>query len=117
MKTKDTLITTASAKENIAKLPEKCYSKDLVTNELICIKAGVSGYYKMPQPGPGVLDLKDIKEDGTFVYQTIDEFIDQWNEEIGVTPAMREAMEIGSMFGWEVPGANVNNYLTPTTQK
>lgn len=31
---------------------------------------------------------------------------DDLNEQHGVTPAQREAMLIGSMMGWTVPGAN-----------
>lgn len=31
---------------------------------------------------------------------------DRYNASLGVTPAQREAMLAGSMFGWHVPGAN-----------
>ena len=31
---------------------------------------------------------------------------DKMNERWGVSPAMREAMLAGSMFGWDVPGAD-----------
>ena len=31
---------------------------------------------------------------------------DRYNERHGVTPAMRESMQMGSCFGWHVPGAN-----------
>lgn len=31
---------------------------------------------------------------------------DELNQQDGVTPAQREAMHIGSMMGWHVPGAN-----------
>jgi hypothetical protein len=30
---------------------------------------------------------------------------DQANRDFGVTPAMRESMSLGSMFGWDKPGA------------
>lgn len=29
-----------------------------------------------------------------------------WNRSRGVTPAQAEAMQVGSMYGWDVPGAN-----------
>lgn len=35
---------------------------------------------------------------------------DRLNERMGVTPAQRMAMEIGSMAGWDVPGADPKNY-------
>lgn len=93
------MILTSSAKENIAKLPEMCFAKCLRTNTLIRIKAGESGYYKTEQPPLHILG--DM---------TIDEYIDYRNERLGVTKIQREAMEVGSMFGWEIPGANVDNY-------
>lgn len=31
---------------------------------------------------------------------------DLFNRDLGVTNAQRMAMEIGSIFGWDVPGAN-----------
>ena len=38
------------------------------------------------------------------------ELADELNENLGVTPAQRQAMEIGSMVGWDVPGADPGNY-------
>ena len=38
------------------------------------------------------------------------ELADELNEKLGVTPAQRQAMEIGSMAGWDVPGADPKNY-------
>lgn len=34
---------------------------------------------------------------------------DELNAQNGVTPAQREAMHNGSLFGWDVPGANPNH--------
>lgn len=36
---------------------------------------------------------------------------DELNQDNGVTPAQREAMHNGSLFGWEVPGADPNHPL------
>ena len=38
------------------------------------------------------------------------ELVDELNGNLGVTPAQRQAMEIGSMAGWAVPGADPSSY-------
>lgn len=68
-------------------LPERCYSQ--VNEQCIIIARGVSGYYATNYP------------DGY-----TDEIIDAMNARLGVNPAQRLAMEIGSMAGWHVPGAD-----------
>ena len=77
-------------------LPERCFSTLASTGQLICIKRGESGYY------PSNQDTGD-KERNV-------ELEDEQNESLGVTPAQRQAMEIGSMAGWDVPGADPSNY-------
>ena len=77
-------------------LPELCFSTLQTTGQLICIKRGESGYY------PSEWDTED-KERNV-------ELADELNEKLGVTPAQRQAMEIGSMAGWDVPGADPKNY-------
>ena len=77
-------------------LPELCFSTLRTTGQLICIKRGESGYY------PSQWDTGD-KERNV-------ELADELNERLGVTPAQRQAMEIGSMAGWDVPGADPANY-------
>ena len=37
------------------------------------------------------------------------------NRNIGVTPAQREAMKAGSMFGWHTPAADPKNYTEKGT--
>lgn len=77
-------------------LPELCFSTLLTTGDLICIKRGETGYY------PSEWDTGD-KERNV-------ELADQLNEELGVTMWQRKAMEVGSMAGWDVPGADPAKY-------
>lgn len=77
-------------------LPELCFSTLLTTGELICIKRGETGYY------PSDWDTGD-KEQNV-------ELADKMNEKLGVNPIQRQAMEVGSMCGWDVPGADPAKY-------
>ena len=38
------------------------------------------------------------------------ELADKMNEKLGVNPIQRQAMEVGSMCGWDVPGAEPAKY-------
>lgn len=77
-------------------LPEMCFSILKSTGEIICIKRGKSGYYPSDWNGPDP-ELNAIKTN-------------ELNDQLGVTPEQRQAMEIGSMFGWDVPGADPANW-------
>ena len=79
--------------KNLAALPELCYSVLNTTGELIIIKRGVSGYF----PTEGYTQ----NEHCTFEQQAA-----IFNERLGVTPAQRHAMDLGSICGWDVPGAH-----------
>ena len=80
-------------------LPEMCFSVLGTTGELICLKRGVTGYF------PSEYSVSD-KEKNI-------EFADRYNEKLGVTMWQRQAMEVGSLCGWDVPGADPAKYQEP----
>lgn len=82
----------------ITSLPAECFGVLPATKEIIRIKAGEMGYYPVVQPSPDMIDGNP------------DAFVDKLNTEDGVTKAQRQAMQVGSMFGWHVPAANPENY-------
>lgn len=77
-------------------LPEMCFSTLKTTGELICIKRGEMGYYPSSWSTPDREENKRLAE-----YN---------NETLGVTRAQRIAMEVGSIAGWNVPGADPATY-------
>ena len=72
-----------------------CFTLLPGTGQLICIKRGESGYY------PSDWSTGDARENRRIA--------DEQNRKGGVTPAQEEAMKIGSMCGWDVPGADPDN--------
>ena len=73
-------------------LPEICMLESLTKEgQVIAVKRDERGYWPM---------------DGW----TLDR-ARRFNERQGITPAQVEAMRVGSMFGFDVPGANPENYL------
>ena len=80
---------------HLDKLPEMCFTLLPGTGQLICVKRGESGYY------PSDWSTDDAHENRLIA--------DEQNRKLGVTPAQEEAMKIGSMCGWDVPGADPDN--------
>jgi hypothetical protein len=93
----------ATAQENIAKLPAECFGVLPSCGQIIKIKAGESGYYPLKCQPPG------WKEE-PHPYPTVDKLCDELNAADGITRGQRNAMESGSMFGWNCPGANPDNF-------
>ena len=78
-------------------LPETCLSTMPGTGELIVLKRGETGYYR--------------SEWNTADAERNRQIADDHNHARGLTPAQVEAMRVGSMFGFAVPGAGPQRYL------
>lgn len=79
----------------LQKLPKRCFvgptaAKKLAINVGYCIDRGVPGY--------------------TPLESLTDAMADRFNTREGAEPHHIEAMQVGSMFGWHVPGANPDEY-------
>ena len=90
-------LTKKEQSKLFAKLPEMCYSVLNTTNEIIVVKRGETGYY--PTNWEPAKDRKAAEE-----------WCDLLNERLEVTKAQRKGMEVGSMFGFDVPGINPDYY-------
>ena len=84
------------------KLPQLCFTLLPGTGQLICVKRGESGYY------PSGWSTPDAQENRRIA--------DEQNRKLGVTPA-EEAMKIGSMCGWDVPGADPDHCMDIVQQR
>lgn len=78
--------------QNLAKLPDLCYSVSLIDGITIVLKKGETGYY---DTGYGVQG---------------EDAVNRLNERLGVTRQQRAAMELGSIAGFHAPGANPDMY-------
>ena len=77
-------------------LPEQCYVYLPTTGDIGIVKKGESGYYKS--------DLSPVYGDEG------KDFVDELNEQGGITKAQSAAMSAGSMFGWGCDAADPKNY-------
>lgn len=76
----------------------KCYATLKSNSQLICIQEWEKGYYPVRVQGEHVFgdEAKSLR--------------DTLNEKAGIDWPTRMAFETGSMFGWDVPGANPDTY-------
>ena len=79
---------------NMAKLPEMCWTVLPADNTVVVVKRGEMGYY------PQRSDVLPYEAD----------MVDFLNERLGVTKAQEQAMKSGSMFGWDIPGADPDTW-------
>lgn len=84
---------------NIAALPELSYACHIVTGEAIVIVRAEPGF-------------RPVDTD-KFPFAAIDPkaFVREQNEAMQVTPAQGKAMLMGSIFGWDKPGAHPDSML------
>ena len=83
-------------KTELNNLPRESYHVMEVSNEIVKVVRGMQGYYP-------TFRIAETREQAQLL-------ADQMNKDLGVTKAQAEAMFVGSLFGWNVPGANPDNY-------
>ncbi len=87
----------ASNAQTNTKLPNMAFSVQLTDPcQIICITNGQNGYFQSKRFNTAIEAAK---------------YADSLNNYIGVTPSQREAMIIGSMFGWHVRAADPNSKM------
>ena len=101
-------LTKKQQEEMFQKLPELCYGILNSTNEIIILKRGEKGYYPTDY-NPAKTFNKKFKN-FTEARKAAETWCNELNEGLGVTKAQRKAMEVGSMFGFDVPGINPEYY-------
>ena len=82
--------------DSLTRLPDLCWSVLPGEGTLICIKKGESGYYSSDWSTGDRAQNRYLA--------------DYNNQRRGITPAQEQAMLTGSMYGWDVPGADPKWY-------
>ncbi len=78
-------------------LPETCLATLPSTGELIVLKRGETGYFRSDWDTGNKAENKKLAE---------------WhNHRCGITPAQVKAMQVGTMFGFDAPGADPQIYF------
>ena len=84
-------------------LPEFCYSISPDTDELVILIQGKSGCFSSGREG-------NNRERNCALANRL-------NEKLGVTQAQITAMEFGSTYGWDKPGADPKMYMKPSLRE
>lgn len=79
-----------------ASLPDQCYVFVQSENKIGIVNKGEKGYTDSKSGNGRPSENRRL--------------VDEMNGKLGVTPAQREAMKAGSMFGWHTPAADPKNY-------
>ncbi len=92
-------LNASTTHEQVARneLPASCFSTLPGTGELVVLKRGIKGYFRCEESA-GDKEMNQVIAD---FHNKID----------GISPAQRLAMEIGSLSGFDVPGADPQMYL------
>ena len=56
------------------------------------------------------LKISTSQTEQSLITRNYQKLADELNENLGVSPVQRQAMEIGSLAGWDVPGADPKAY-------
>ena len=79
------------------RLPDMCYPTLPSGGPLILLKRGESGYFQTDW------NQNDLEKNRRLA--------DYFNQKRGISKAQEEAMSVGSLFGWDKPGADPKMYL------
>ena len=79
-------------------MPERSYAQLHETGEVILIKRQQTGFYRL-------CNVQELSQAESNV------LVHLLNSNIGVLPYQAAAMFVGSMFGWDVPGAQPKAYF------
>ena len=93
----------------LQKLPPECWAWDVSRPGISLIRRGVMGHYPREPLPPELAHLK-AKGDYPKLHDAGRAYVAELNRTQGITHEQELAMEIGSMFGWEVPGADPDNH-------
>ncbi len=85
------------------KYPAYCYSTNQASGEMIIIHRGETGFYRCNYSTPDRQRNREI--------------VDELNSHVGISRGMEESMRGGSMFGWDKPIANPENYEEDGTMR
>lgn len=94
---------SSEAQANLDKLPDWCFGRNPSTETIIRIDKGEMGYSPVANKD-WPIEIASDKD------TSLEALIDRINQHKGVTPAQRQAMQFGSMWGWHIRLADPDMY-------